>query len=184
LVVVTGDTATSFHTNIVEKNTARLILGNGGNLLEEVLHVPLFIIGPGIQNEKRDYLVQHIDIMPAISSLLGLPKHPALQGRNPLAPPTERQQKFAFHVAQTPAANQIAITFDKWRLVLDKMSGELFAHYLSSTMADPNEFKRLEAELLNNLLFLGRLQLGYYNDTNSIKFFYPPVITNTFANFH
>jgi arylsulfatase A-like enzyme len=180
IVVVTGDTATSFHTNIADEKTSssRLILGNGGELLEEVLHVPLFIVAPGLRKGIRSYTVQHIDIMPAIFNLLGLPLHPALQGRNALNPPKERQQEFAFQVAQTPAANQIAITYDTWRLVLDKMSGELEVYYLQNATSDLTKFKRVEAELLENLLFWERIQLSHYNDPKMIKTFYPPVISN------
>ena len=180
IVVVTGDTATSFHTNFVDTktNTSRLLLGNGGELFEEVLHVPLFIVAPGLEKGLRNYTVQHIDIMPAIFTLLGLPIHPALQGRNALDAPKERQQEFAFEVAQTPAANQIAITYDTWRLVLDKMSGELEFYYLLSDTPDLTKYKRVENELLENLLFWERSQLGYYNSPDKMKTFYPPLIAN------
>jgi arylsulfatase A-like enzyme len=179
LVVVTGDTATSFHTSIVDDYSTKLILGNGGELFEEVIHVPLFIAGPGIEKGYRNYLVQHIDIMPAILHALRLPTHPAFQGRNALDPPIDRQSEFAFHVAQTPAANQIAVTHNDWRLVLDKMSGELLVYYLKDTQPNSDDFELVKKEMYNRLLMWEKLQLEYYSNPASMNTFYPPVLMNS-----
>jgi arylsulfatase A-like enzyme len=58
---------------------------HGMTLYDEVLHVPLVIVGPGVPAGRVPELVQGIDGHPTIAALLGLPRWPALPGVNLLA---------------------------------------------------------------------------------------------------
>ena len=45
------------------------------------LHVPLIIAGPGVAARRVAANVSHVDILPTVCDLLGLPSRPGLQGR-------------------------------------------------------------------------------------------------------
>jgi arylsulfatase A-like enzyme/Flp pilus assembly protein TadD len=50
------------------------------------LHVPLIIAGPGVAARRVAASVSHIDILPTVLDLLGLPRRPELQGRSLAGP--------------------------------------------------------------------------------------------------
>ena len=59
------------------------LVTHGRTLYEAEARVPLLLHWPdGIEPEERTEPVSHLDIMPTVLQLLGLPAHPAFQGRS------------------------------------------------------------------------------------------------------
>ena len=58
-------------------------VGHGPNLYEEVLHVPLMLVGPGIPPRRRfANPIGHIDLMPTILDLVGASRPASMTGRS------------------------------------------------------------------------------------------------------
>ncbi len=74
LIVVTGDHGEEFkeHGNF----------GHGHNLYQEVIHVPLIIAGPHIENPGKTVpeMVSTMDIMPTVLETAGVPMPPQIKG--------------------------------------------------------------------------------------------------------
>ena len=171
IIVVSSDTGTSFLEHGMN--------GNGADLYNEVVKVPLIVFAPELEPGYSDSLVQHIDIPPGILELLGMPPHPAFQGVSTFS----RQRPAggpAFLVAQTPLTRQYALVKDNWKLIIDVNRQRRFLYNLS---ADPGERHdvladnpRLENELLQELQAWIGLQLTYYEDASLYGRYYPPVM--------
>jgi arylsulfatase A-like enzyme len=76
LVVFTADHGDEFleHGDIFHKTPA---------LYDELIHVPLIVRGPGLAtNRNVDSIVRHIDLLPTLLDLFGLPPLAAAQGRS------------------------------------------------------------------------------------------------------
>jgi arylsulfatase A-like enzyme len=171
IIVVSADTGTAFQEHGVN--------GNGADLYNEVVKVPLVIYAPGLEPGASDELVQHIDIPPAILELLGMPAHPAFQGvsvfsrQRPASSPV-------FLVAQTPLTRQYALVKDDWKLIVDVNRQR---HFLYDLADDPGERHdvladnpQLGNELLQELQAWIGLQLTYYEDASLYGRYYPPVM--------
>jgi len=65
-------------------------LGHSKTLYDELLRVPLVIVGPGVPAARVDAQVQVIDLFPTVTRLLGLPPPPDLPGRDLLSMPDPR----------------------------------------------------------------------------------------------
>ncbi len=171
IIVVSADTGTAFLEHGVN--------GNGADLYDEVVRVPLVMHIPGMQAAYTDMLVQHIDIPPTILELLGLPPHPAFQGESLFAPQRPPGGP-VFLVAQTPLVRQYALVRDDWKLIVDVKRQRRFLYNLAE---DPQERHdvldryRQQAEALAGELqaWIG-LQLTYYEDAALHGRYYAPVM--------
>jgi arylsulfatase A-like enzyme len=65
-------------------------LGHSKSLYDELLRVPLLVIGPGIEAGRVAEQVQAIDLFPTVVALLGLEVPPGLPGRDLLGPRESR----------------------------------------------------------------------------------------------
>jgi choline-sulfatase len=124
-----------------------------GQLYEELVHVPLTIVGPGVQPQRVPAVVRNSDIAPTLLGLAGLPIPPAFLGE-PMALVDGR-----FVVQDRPVYLEVLRHGDKRGLLdghfkvirdLDKGTVELF-----DLEADPRErtnlasrYETLTAELL------------------------------------
>ncbi|MBW3567774.1 MAG: sulfatase-like hydrolase/transferase [Proteobacteria bacterium] len=177
VLVVTGDTATSFDTLVDYDGDGAMtkIIGNGGMLIEDAVRIPLFVRAPELPSRDVRQQVQHIDILPGVFHLLGLPAHPGLQGLNPFAPIPE--QRPAFLVAQTPAATQFGAVLGDWKLIHDLDLGRHIFEYVGDGTATPEDpavrqrVRYLQAELADWV----QAQLAYYDQPELFDKFYPPV---------
>ena len=58
-------------------------LGHGHDYYEELVHIPLIIMGPGIPQGKREKtVVSHLDLMPTLKDLLGVKYADNIQGKS------------------------------------------------------------------------------------------------------
>lgn len=175
IMILSADTATRF----VNSPTSKLgfMIGNGGAIVSEVVNVPLLIFAPQLSHKIDLRDVQHIDIVPTLTALLGLPQHPSFQGINLIADnyPSSRS---VYVVSQTPFAHQYALIKDGWQLLYDK---EKERHILIDLTA-PNEQsvrpndEQLFKDLLVRLHTWIYVQVEYYENTYVHSKFYPPVI--------
>lgn len=72
---------------------------------EATLHVPLILWGPGVPKGVDGRLARHIDILPTVLDLLGVPAPPRLPGRSLLAPLPKRPI-FSYFEALTTNLNR------------------------------------------------------------------------------
>jgi arylsulfatase A-like enzyme len=57
-------------------------IGHGQHLYEEQLRVPLILYGGGLPPGRRDALVRHVDLLPTVLELAGLPAAVEVEGRS------------------------------------------------------------------------------------------------------
>jgi arylsulfatase A-like enzyme len=175
--VVTADTASSFYAQGIDSADGKVvrILGNGGTLLEEVVHVPLFVRVPGEPARDLTHRVQQVDVLPGVLRALGLPPHPGAQGIDPFVPvPSDRRPVFL--VAQTPAAMQYAVLLGPWKLTFDaQLDRWLLEDLRPGATIDPALAARLLPRLQLELSAWVGEQLAYYEDPEAWTRTYPPM---------
>lgn len=86
LLVVTsdhGETLDRVHCFLLPKLTYNTCFGHSPSLYDEVLHVPLILVAPGLRPGRVvTQLTRHVDLAPTILELLGLPPLPGAEGRS------------------------------------------------------------------------------------------------------
>jgi arylsulfatase A-like enzyme len=134
-------------------------------------------LNPGIDARPA----QHVDILPTILALLGLPAHPSAQGVS-LVEPRVNENRSIYLVAQTPLAHQYGIVRSRFKLVYD---GESRRYALYDLVSDPGETKDVAAshkedvhDLANRLQTWRKLQIDYYADRTLHSREYPPIIAD------
>src|SRR6202035_2818734 len=91
VVVITSDHGEEFWDHaLAEHATAKdprgyWGVGHGHTMYEELLRVPLILRGPGIAPRRVACPVRHVDVLPTLLDLLGLPRPTGIRGRR-LAP--------------------------------------------------------------------------------------------------
>lgn len=170
IIVVTGDNGEAFYEHGV--------VTHSGPLWETSIRVPLVIAGPGVSPGVTTWPVQHIDIMPSVLELLGLPPHPALQGRSVFTPPIPGRA--LYFLVQTPFASQAAVRVDDYKLIDDWRTG---TYQLFNVGRDPGEEQNLLKEepevfklLQQRLRNWYALQLAYYARPDINVRYYAPAI--------
>jgi len=171
LLVVTGDTGQAFY----EHGT----VAHAGAIWNEVMRVPLVIRAPGVAPGIDPRPAQQIDVPPTVLELLGLPPHPAYQGRS-LVGEWDGAERSRFLMAQTPLAHQFGIVRGDFKLIYDV---KLDQTNLFNLARDPGETRNVAAqnrqrlERYRTLLDTWRkAQLDYYRDPALHARTYPPVL--------
>ncbi len=113
-------------------------VGHGQTLHGEVLHVPLLIRLPGGRDGGRvvDGLVQHVDILPTVLDLAGMPGPPGLDGRPALVPDEAAEAYAALRLGRFA---QDAIVGDGWKTIRDLETPWPRRFVLFDTVQDPRE---------------------------------------------
>lgn len=156
---------------------------HGTALFNEVLRVPIIVHSPGLRPGTDSTPASLVDVAPTVLGLLGLPPHPAFQGRD-LFDETPDSERPEFAVVQTGLADQYAVILDGWKLIYDRTA----AHYLLFDEAtDPLEKHDLSgvkpakrdsmAEVLQGWRWA---QLHYYGTPELRSRYYAPQISNRF----
>jgi len=138
--------------------------GHGWDLFEEVLHVPLLIKVPaGVGGGRRvSTPVQHIDLLPTLLHLAGIPLRGKLRGMDLLAesPPPER---LIFSEMSYGQREGFAIRSGHLKLIEGLSPGFLPSTWLSDLKADPAESRNVieDHQLFASWLAQeGRLRMG------------------------
>jgi len=143
LVILTSDHGEEFldHGDVM----------HGRTQFEEVMHVPLVLVGPGLPAGLRvREPVSLVDVMPTAFALLGRPVPPGLDGLD-LSPLWERPgaslgRRFLFGEADwrnDEADVTRSVRSGRWKLVLDRRTGESRLYDLAR---DPRERQDVQAD--------------------------------------
>lgn len=130
ILVITADHGEEFmeHGNI----------DHGKSLYDEVIHVPLIIWIPGFGGVRINSLVQNIDLMPTILSLVGINIPDQVQGKNLLPLFTGKNDSLNDHVF-SELGYLTSIRSEKWKFITHPTRGNA----LFDLENDPNEQENL-----------------------------------------
>ncbi len=174
VIVVTSDTGQAFYEHG--------FVAHGSRMFNEVMRVPLFFHEPGGAPVIDERPAQHIDVPPTLLGILGLPPHPAFQGRDLRNAEGEWRWRSRYLVAQTPLAHEYAIVRNGFKLLYD---AERDSSLLFNVDEDPGERVDLAAtygglveELRSRLDTWRDAQIGYYRDIALHSRYYPPVLAD------
>jgi arylsulfatase A-like enzyme len=173
ILVVTGDHGESFHE--------QGLVTHAREPIESVIRVPLVIYAPACVSARADdYLVQHVDIVPTVLSLMGQSSHPSFQGTNVLAvdrPPNSERLAY-IHTENGLARVEAVVSGNRWKLINNRRTNSRSLYDLAS---DPDESSDVYVKNPEVAASLGRLletwrrqQLAYYNYPMYYLRFYPP----------
>jgi choline-sulfatase len=114
-----------------------------GVMWKQAVHLPFFVYHPDIHPGERDGFVEHVDVLPTVCDLLGLPIPAGTQGRS-LRPLMESQETpldwREYALAQLN--DDLMIRTDRWKLVY--LGGE--PAYLFDLENDPEECRDVLSE--------------------------------------
>jgi arylsulfatase A-like enzyme len=121
-------------------------VGHPAEMFEELIRVPLFIVGPSLQRREVDRLVSNLDIGPSIVQFAGLPEVPCFQGRS-LFEEDPREAKGLNEGYFVGISHAKAFTFDErerlvayrteeWKYIRDEKTG---MRQLFNLRSDPGE---------------------------------------------
>jgi arylsulfatase A-like enzyme len=134
LVVITSDHGEEFgeHGGLLHR----------GTLHEEMLHVPLLVLGPGLpQGKVDDQMVSSVDLAPSILSILGLPVPEVMHGHPRFGPQPAAPARFV--IAQYGEA-RYAVRAREWKLIESRVGAGHVALY--DLANDPRETVNRAAE--------------------------------------
>ena len=139
LVVITSDHGEEFgeHGGVL----------HGRTLYQELLHVPLLWLGPGVPaGVRRGDPASHVDLMPTLLAALGLPSPGGLDGVDLFAPGAEQGGRLVFAGADHNNAEPDTLRMlgdGRFKLVWDRLDG---THRVFDLQRDPGETVDVAAE--------------------------------------
>jgi len=108
---------------------AQMQCGHGHNLYDELLLVPLVLVGPGIPSIQNgiNYQIRSIDILPTIIEYLGFKQEPTFQGASlkPMIEGKDRKSRLAFSEATTYGTERESVRFKGYKYVHRLSYGQL-----------------------------------------------------------
>jgi arylsulfatase A-like enzyme/predicted Zn-dependent protease len=138
LVVFTAD-----HGEGLEQHGER---SHGILAYDSTLHVPLVLAGPGVPAGRRDALARHVDVVPTVLGLVGLPVPPELPGRN-LVTASASDGAVGYFECWGPHFDYGWATITGVRTLQWKYTAEPTPEELYDVLRDPGETtNRIEAE--------------------------------------
>jgi arylsulfatase A-like enzyme len=150
---------------------------HGGQLFNEVTHVPLIIHVPGRAPAVDTLPASSLDVMPTILGILKLPPHPAYQGID-LARSAGRNDRPLFTLTQTGLADEVSIEQDQWKLIFDLRHSVPRIYDLRN---DPGELHDVAAQfpaqrdaLMETMATWWARQIGYYRQLPAHPEYYAP----------
>ncbi len=154
ILVLVGDHGEGF----MEHGLAR----HGMHLWNEMIHVPLLMLAPGLLEPRRfDQDVSQIDIPPTVLGLMGLPPHPAWQGVDVLADDYLQRSRPVFSVLQL-TRYQEAVVWGNTKYIADLNTRQ---EWLFDLTQDPGETRNLaDASSPSPLLRQVRRMLGKWHE--------------------
>ena len=95
-------------------------LQHGMHLYDELIRVPLLVVGPGIPRERAPEQAQGIDIFPTVAALLGVSTPPGLPGQNLLGPRAARPAVSETNRGRLPdgtGVELLSLRTPQWKLI-------------------------------------------------------------------
>jgi arylsulfatase A-like enzyme len=171
LMVITGDTGQAFY----EHGFA----AHGSHIFDEVMRVPLIIRAPGHGARRLDRTAEHVDVLPTILHLLGLPPHPTCQGLNLLAEEFP-EPRSAYILVQNGVFEEYGIIRGDWKLISFVRWNHEMLFNLAQDPGEQNNVLHAHPDVAGRLrrrLHTWRLeQLDYYGRKERYEAEYPPVL--------
>lgn len=133
IIVITADHGEHFweHNSLVHETT----------VYEPLVHVPLFIMAPGIPEGSVETVVSTLDLMPTLASLLNLSGHSYWEGRNLFEPQDPGGPVFTCgKTTLTWSLAREMVRFNDMKLIRQSNTGESELYDLS---LDPGELQNL-----------------------------------------
>jgi arylsulfatase A-like enzyme len=129
--VITGDHGELFGE--------RGIVTHGRTLLEGETRIPLLVYWPGVLEPGNvTDPVSHLDIMPTVLQLVGLPQHPSYQGVSMLGGANRSRRAVFMNIQGLRLAE--AVVCWPWKLVVDRTEHAMRLFHLGE---DPDEWTNL-----------------------------------------
>lgn len=131
------DTLWIFTADHGEMFFERGLVTHGKTLNEVEARVPIILSWPGhIPAAVRDEPVSHLDIMPTVLDVLGLPPHPSWQGRSFLEPDPDNIGQHAIFLNIQGLRFADAVVCWPYKLIIERTSKRAFLYQLAQ---DPDE---------------------------------------------
>ena len=173
VLVVTGENGEAFHE-----------LGSVGHArepIEPAIHVANVLHAPNLLKPGReDYPFEHVDLVPTLLQLAGLPASPNFQGIDVLSsdrPPLAERLLF-FHVLSPLARADAVLLAGRWKYVQDYNTGLAALHDLASEAGESVDVSAanpaMASQLRGVLLTWRRRQLAYYHYPMYYQNYFPP----------
>jgi arylsulfatase A-like enzyme len=173
ILVVTGENGEAFHEC--------QHITHASDPVEPVIHVACVIHAPRyLAARVENYPFEHVDLVPTVLGLIGLPPHPNFQGIDILAPdrPPVAERLTFCHVLSSLAEADAIISGGQWKLTVDRHSGQ---STLFDVVNDPLQTRDLLAEqpaaasrLRACLERWRQQQLAYYHFPAYYLNYFPP----------
>ncbi len=173
ILVITGENGEAFH------ECGRVT--HASDPVEPAIHVACVIHAPRhLPGRVEDYPFEHVDLVPTVLGLVGLPPHPNFQGIDILAPdrPTVATRLTYCHVLSSLAEADTVMLAGQWKLTVDHRSGE---STLFDVVTDPwqthnicSQQPALAAQLRECLDAWRQRQLAYYHFPAYYLNYFPP----------
>lgn len=173
IIVVTGENGEAFHENGC--------VGHAGLPVEPVVRVAAILHAPNyLSARQEDYPFEHVDLVPTLLAIMGLPTHPNLQGRDILAAdrPAVEQRLIYFHVISPIARADAVLLAGRWKWVVshERPDGQLYDIEMdpSESLDVSDKYPELVTNLANRLAIWRRNQLAYYHYPTYYLRYFPP----------
>jgi arylsulfatase A-like enzyme len=111
-----------------------------GEVYQELVHVPLMISGPDIENETIGYPVSNIDLVPTVLELAGVDVPGEYTGRQIHYPQALPSNRTVFAEVWDVDEGRIMAFDGRWKLIEDHSSGE---EYLFDVETDHREYRNV-----------------------------------------
>jgi arylsulfatase A-like enzyme len=142
------------------------LVTHGRSLYDAEARIPLWIRMPGrLEPRDDDHPVSHIDVLPTLAELLGVPAHPSFQGQSFVADDDASHGHPVLLTIQGLRAADALVCWP-WKLVVDRSGGQTRLYDLAD---DPNEERDRLADAPRLAYHLGllldaqrRAQLTYH----------------------
>lgn len=129
-------------------------LGHGHDYYEELIHIPLIIMGPGIPQGKREKTaVSHLDLIPTLKDLLGVKYADNIQGKSYSAlfyGGSIRDRVLYFDRISNTVTKKVdsdALLMNGYKLIVNKKNNQ-YVFELFNLSDDPGEIKDISDENL------------------------------------
>lgn len=149
-------------------------MGHSGRMYEEHVHIPLMIRVPGLAGGRVLGPASHVDLMPTILDLVGVPRLDGLQGVSLVSSMLDgvSHRDFVFSEVFYSGVYRYMVVQDGLKLILSKdLEGGIIGYEAYNLSADPGEEEDLYdagnpmvaglKELLGRQMLLNRQHLNY-----------------------
>jgi arylsulfatase A-like enzyme len=124
------------------------VFGHGGNVREELVHVPFMMHGPALGPADVDCTSRNVDVFPTLIRALGLPPKPGVDGVA-LQDGCRRVAIATVYDNADGSVHQIAAQDETGKVMVDCANARIVAHDL---IADPDAIVEVDPDTVSEAL--------------------------------